>query len=68
MENAELMTGPLPGNGLSAASGDALRYSPRAVKPRPVIAVNGYHLKPYELYYEAPASGFSGLTSRPCAA
>ena len=58
MGNAELRTGPLEVNGASAVSTDALRYAPRAVKPRPLILVNGYHLKAYELYYQAPVSGF----------
>jgi hypothetical protein len=29
----------------------AFRYVPRRVKPRPVCSVNGYRLKPYEIYY-----------------
>lgn len=58
MENAEALTGPSEVNGSSAVSSDALRYAPRVVKPRPAILVNGYRLKVYELYYEAPASGF----------
>jgi len=29
----------------------AFRYVPRRVKPRPVVSVNGYRLKPYEIYY-----------------
>jgi hypothetical protein len=34
-----------------ADSALAFQYVPRRIKPRPVVTVNGYRLKPYEIYY-----------------
>ncbi len=40
-----------------AGSSEAFRYVPRKVKPRPVITVNGYRLKPYEIYFDEGVKG-----------
>lgn len=40
-----------------AGSSEAFRYVPRKVNPRPVIAVNGYRLKPYEIYFDEAVKG-----------
>jgi hypothetical protein len=40
-----------------AGSSEAFRYVPRKAKPRSVITVNGYRLKPYEIYFDEAVKG-----------